>query len=314
MASTAPYQKPDDSKIPTVKVKRHWQEILLIEVILGIVVTVVGGVIIHWYIRRSDSIPSGERKPSASQSKSQAPTPNTIPTPTPLVILDVIPTHETRVQAHLSKNKQLQVHAGENIKIVCKPQWVSTVNDGNSRFEKLNLWVEDVVFNEGSTELHVAVSPWSGSTESAYLHDASGAYITDDHGFRYDVQRDLGEYREIKPDEIYRFALHFPKTRATDKLIFHHRQFQAITLWFPWAYLRPDPESGSSASESLPRPADSQDLECVATPYVVVLKDHSTVFYMRAEVNGAFVRFFVPGGHVDIDSNQIDHYANCSHK
>ena len=333
MASNAPSRE----QIPTVRVKKHWWEILWIDVVLGIFVTVAGGLAVQWINNHYQATSSSQAKPS--------------PVSSPIAV-DMVPTNQAAGAP--ASNKDGRVYTGETIRLICKPGWVPSLSTTNP-YQQINLWAENITFYENSMEIGIAVSPWTNYSSDAYLSKAAGAYITDENGFRYDIQKDGGDYpgedfRAIKPDEIYRFRLIFSRSRPTNKLILHHPQFKPITLLLPWADTStnatpvptpspyqpstdtviskpeatvtssqqpslgtslemlkstPSPVQQQSAGTSLamPTPVTNPDRGCKRQ--LVVLKNGFAMVYTRKESNGDITRFFTSEGYFDIPTDQI---------
>ena len=102
----------------------------------------------------------------------------------------------------------------------------------------LSLWVEGIHSTSLNTVLDVACKTWWDS-ESAILSDASGAYLLDQSGHKFDLTKDLGDYsffsgeRKIVGGETYRWSLVFPRI-GTDvtALQLKHPQFQRVKISF----------------------------------------------------------------------------------
>jgi len=241
-----------------VKVEKEWSDHWVATLIFFIVASVTASFIFWWYTRDYEKPkPPGSGNPEVRLENLnklgkqevttwQATNPIRASEQAPAVI-DVIPKSQSGSTRGVPL---LEVHAGQQVQVVCQqPGWVISKRTEDP-FKEMNMWVENVAFNQDSTNVQVDVSPWENSPES-FLQPAKDAYLTDDHGFRYDVQRDEGTYpdpdqrqadgtyagkkRTVKQNEIYRYDLVFGKARPTEFLILHHPQFQNITVWLPWA-------------------------------------------------------------------------------
>ena len=98
----------------------------------------------------------------------------------------------------------------------------------------LVLWVENVHLTPYETILEMACKTWYDN-ESAELKGASGAYIVDQHGHKYELLKDGGSYgfsffsrsRTIVGSEIYRWSLVFRRIdNDVAALKLKHPQFE----------------------------------------------------------------------------------------
>lgn len=321
-----PFEKSD---IPLVKVKKDWWEIWWKDLGVGIVVVVVGGLILQGISSRNHEIEQQDRVKQPSVKKADPPirpinekTEEQHPQVSNLVI-DVIP----RPLPEYSKSDDLpvKIRAGQEVSVKCNPTWVPSASPLHA-YDRIALSVESIVFDQSFTALHVAVKPGEGAEQDVLLRSAVKAYLTDDNGYRYDLQKDDGSYslyltRDIKPDEIYRFSLIFlGKMRPTEKLLFHHPQFQPITVWLPWAQAishRVLPDTGAlqkpeiathksgKQSSTLPKP-------CGENGGIVMLKNGFSVRYDRRETSGSSSRFFTSTGYLDIANDEIVGFEKCT--
>jgi hypothetical protein len=121
----------------------------------------------------------------------------------------------------------------------CEPEFAASSDWSTDERGKVNLWIEDVFFTRTRATVHVAVSSGGWNTFAA-LEKATGAYLIDQQGTRYDLLSDSTEYdqlsleHELKPGETFRFYLVFPITQGTAYLVLHREQFPAITVHLPW--------------------------------------------------------------------------------
>jgi len=106
------------------------------------------------------------------------------------------------------------------------------------------------------TVVEVACKTWDDA-ESATLHNASGGYVIDQSGHRYDLTRDLGDYsffkgeRTIVGGEIYKWSLVFARigTDAT-ALKLKHPQFREVRVQVLTNVAMTALSNGSSATEA----------------------------------------------------------------
>jgi hypothetical protein len=300
-----PFQGPD---IHRVKVEKEWPDKWWVKSILSIFVAVIGGIFLHEiYSLHRETVRENKVKPPIVKKVEPAldeKTPQQTPPQIQNDLVDVIPAKDERSANHWTKDPTAKVHSGQIVPVKCEPAWVPTNVGCGSDFCPINLWIESVVFDQSSTALNVAVSPWSDRrTEPVSLLSANGAYLTDDRGFRYDLLKDGGSYvgnvRGVNPDEIYRFVLVFGKMRPTEKLLFHHHQFQPIIVWLPWSQTKHKPLNGTR-----PNP-------CGENGGIAVLKNGSTLRYTRRETNGSNTRLFNGTGYADVATEAIESLEKC---
>src|SRR5215471_5167214 len=119
MASNVPFRTPG---IPTVRIKRHWWEILWINIILGIFVVVAGGIILERISHRGKQQPPEVRQPSLGNSETNGATKQSS-SGSPI---DVIPKQQEE-QKLSGDNGLMTVYAGQEVKVICMPRWVASV-------------------------------------------------------------------------------------------------------------------------------------------------------------------------------------------
>jgi hypothetical protein len=191
-------------------------------------------------------------------------TPNTVaalgavPVPTPSPTPDA-----TLVSNPISLVKE---NSWENAwpRIFCEPEWVPAKDNQDNQLKSINMWVEGITRKPQFTIVHASVRSWTDETV-AKLQSAKGAYITDDQGRAYDLQKEfrMGSNNfvsdgEVRPAVIERFELWFPETKPTHSITLSHPQFSLIKVYEHGPV--PQPSSDASANKEHQAPDLSQDL------------------------------------------------------
>lgn len=133
-----------------------------------------------------------------------------------------------------------------------KERWLRIQSEPQSVPERtgagLDMSVEGVGLVNGKTVLWLAVKS-RPELEHEFLYPASGAYLIDSKGTRYDLEKDQGDYqrydrgfldwyfaRVVGLHEVYRFGLVFPKlSDQTPYLHVNHPRFLSMRINLNWS-------------------------------------------------------------------------------